>query len=216
MRARPWIGATVGDASRLFAQLERSQPCAPRARIARQLVWSRSGRLASEQRAECPSAAGAYRLLGRADARAAPLAEGVLHETILARVIADDRHDTTRKEPVSQHGEGVLERGDLVIHGDSKRLEQAREISRPGARPQRAANGTDEVVADGERPRRTTPNNFASEAVRSAFVPIFAKDCCERVPVESIEQLGRGGGFGPGAAFHPGPMRARRGDRRPL
>ena len=96
----------------------------------------------------------------------------------------------------------MLERGDLVIHGDSKRLEQTREISRPGARPQRAANGTDEVVADGERPRRTTPNNFASEAVRSAFVPIFAKDCCERVLVESIEQLGRGRNVGRGAAIH--------------
>src|SRR6266571_3110035 len=80
-----------------------------------------------------PTAAGAHRLTGGTDAGAAPLAESVLDDAVLPRVIRDHAQPAARDEGVAERGQRGLELLELAVHSDAQRLEQAREVGRPRA-----------------------------------------------------------------------------------
>src|SRR6476660_4257259 len=75
------------------------QPGAARPHVAPRLLRAGNHRLPREQGAERLPATGAERLLRRADARRAPVAEGVLHDPVLPRVVGDDGDGPPLREP---------------------------------------------------------------------------------------------------------------------
>lgn len=72
-------------------------------------------------------------MAGGTDAVLAPGAEGMLHETVLTRVIRDDGEDAAWREPVAQVGKRPLETNDLLVDGDAHCLEESRERGGTGA-----------------------------------------------------------------------------------
>src|SRR5437660_4370151 len=81
--------------------------------------------------AERTSPAGAHRLARRADAPPAPLAECVLDDAILTRMVRDDGHAAAGDERRPQRRQPQVELLELLIHDDAERLKQAREVRRP-------------------------------------------------------------------------------------
>src|SRR2546428_5041172 len=73
----------------LTAHLEGPEPRRAGPRVRPQLVRGRPLRLLGQHSAERPPPARAHRLARRAHAPLAPVAERVLHEAVLARMIAD-------------------------------------------------------------------------------------------------------------------------------
>src|SRR2546426_7025877 len=73
----------------LTAHLEGPEPRRAGPRVRPQLVRGRPLRLLGQHSAERPSPARAHGLARRAHARPAPVAERVLHDAVLARMIAD-------------------------------------------------------------------------------------------------------------------------------
>src|SRR5204863_4952228 len=90
--------------------------------IAGQLVWRWCGCLACHELAQRKTATRAHGLPRRTHAVAAPLAERVLHDAILARVISDNRHHSAREQTVAQQRKRALEPSELIVDGDPKRL----------------------------------------------------------------------------------------------
>src|SRR5512142_2363262 len=137
-RDDPRAGAAAFPRGALFAPLPAmpipSQPRAARPHVAPRLFGTRDHRLAGEQLPQRLAATGAHRLLRRADARSAPIAEGVLHDPVLSRVIGDDEEGPTGREPLAQRRQRVLQVTQLAVHRDAHRLEDPREVASVGAR----------------------------------------------------------------------------------
>src|SRR5690242_10164607 len=113
-------------ASRRVRQAKGTQARTARARIAPELVRARRSCLATDELTERMAAARTHWLLRRADAVAAPIAECVLHKTVLARVIGNDRHRPARFEPSAQRRECALQTGELIVDRDAERLKEPR------------------------------------------------------------------------------------------
>jgi hypothetical protein len=118
----------------------------------------------------------------------------MLHHPILARVVGDDGEHAVRREPVAQHGERALERADLVVHLDPERLEYPREVPRPAARPERAADRVHQMIARRERDGLAPPYDFPRKARRAALVRVLAEELHELLVRVLVEQLGRAPG----------------------
>ena len=93
-------------------------------------------------------------------------------------------------------GSAVGEPGELVVDGDSHRLEQPGELGRPGARPERGPHGVHQVVAHRERPRLAAPHDLARQPSRLALVAVLVEDAGQLGFVGLVEEL-RGGRPGP-------------------
>src|SRR5215217_3265845 len=98
------------------------------------------------------SATRTHGLARRADTLRAPIAERILHDAILAGVISDHGERSSRLQAIAERVERPLEAPDLVVHGDTHRLKEPSEIAGTGARPERASDGANEIVARREWP----------------------------------------------------------------
>src|SRR5262245_13178443 len=112
----------------LMTHLESAKPGGARAGIGCDFRRGCLHAARCEHPAQWPPAAGAHRLFGRADARARPLAERVLRDPVLTRVIADDAQPAPVVERVAQRREGALELLELLVHRDAQGLKQPGEI----------------------------------------------------------------------------------------
>ena len=72
------------------------------------------------------AAAGADRLARWADAAARLGAQALLHDAVLAGVVRDHDQAAARAQRVHRCAEALLERAELVVHGDAQRLEHQR------------------------------------------------------------------------------------------
>src|SRR5206468_1316398 len=181
---------------------ECTQSCAPRARIARKLVRQRRRRFTADELTKSAAATGTHRLLRRTDTFAGPFAKGVLHQSVLAGVIGNDRHHPARLEALAEPWKGPLQRSELLIHGDAERLKKASEVRRARPRPERATNRTHEIVADGERPIPSPPNDLPRQSMGAVLVAILAEDRRQRMLVEGVEKVRGGDAFGVRTPVH--------------
>src|SRR2546422_1065936 len=93
----------------LTAHLEGPEPRRAGPRVRPQLVRGRPLRLLGQHSAERPPPACAHRLARRAHARLAPVAERVLHDAVLARMIADHAQPAARLQRRAQRRERQLD-----------------------------------------------------------------------------------------------------------
>ncbi len=91
-------------------------------------------------------------------------------------MIGDDGENAARAETIPQQRQRFFERRELVVYGDADGLEQAREVSRTRARPERAADRIDEIVAYVHRLTVAATHDFPSEAVGLWLVSVVAKN----------------------------------------
>src|SRR5256886_587404 len=131
----------------MVRDLERPQPRRAGSGIVRQLRRRGRDPLAGEHAAQRSPAAGAYRLARWADARLAPVAERVLHDAVLARVVRDHREPAAGDERGPERRQREVELLELLVPDDTQRLEQACEVGGPRARTQRLANRPDQIIA---------------------------------------------------------------------
>ena len=87
---------------------------------------------------------------------------------------------SSRDEPVAQHGQRARQAGELVVHGDANRLEEAREVGRAAARSEHGANGADQIVARRERPVLPAADDLARETGAARLVAIVLEDLRQR------------------------------------
>src|ERR1035437_1584947 len=106
------------------------------ARVARGFFRGGVHGLPGEELAQRAATTIAHDLLRRADTGTAPLAECVLHDPVLPRVIGDHRDDARRGQTVTQRRERSSERVEFAVDGDAQRLEEPREVTGAGARPE--------------------------------------------------------------------------------
>jgi hypothetical protein len=100
----------------------------------------------------------------------------VLCEAIFARVVRDHPEKPARPESIAKKGQRSFKRFELVVHGDADGLEQARKVPRTHARPERAADRIDEIVAYVHRLTVAATHDFPSEAVGLWLVSVVAKN----------------------------------------
>src|SRR5213076_1532440 len=135
----------------LTGHLERAEMRRAGARVGANLVGPRPDGSLCQQPAERTPPAGAHRLARWTNATLRPIAERVLDDAVLARMVGDHRDPAARHERCSQRRKRQVELLELLVHHDPQRLEQPRELRRPGARPQRLADRVHEIVARRER-----------------------------------------------------------------
>src|SRR6266513_3556926 len=154
----------------LMRHLERAQQRGAGAWIRAHLGGPRPHRALRQHPAERTSPAGAHRLARRADAPPAPLAECVLDDAILTRMVRDDGHAAAGDERRPQRRQPQVELLELLIHDDAERLKQAREVRRPRARAQRLADRVHQVVARDERRVAPPLHDHLREPLRPPLV----------------------------------------------
>src|SRR2546426_8197056 len=142
-------------------ELRRAGP-----RVVAHLGGPGTDRLAREQAAQRAPAAGAHGLPWRADARPAPIAERVLDDAVLARVVGDHRHAAAGQERGAERRQRELELLELLVHDDPQRLEQSREGRPPPSPAARLANRVHEIVARSKWGRGTPPHDGPGQAAR--------------------------------------------------
>ena len=89
-------------------------------------------------------------------------------------VVRDDREPTPRLQLVAEEGQRSLERLQLVVHGDAKRLEEARKITRPHPCPEGAPDRIDEVVTHVHGFAVAATHDFPSKAIGARLVSVVA------------------------------------------
>ena len=97
-------------------------------------------------------------------------------QPVFARVIGDHGENSTWVEPVAQEWQRLLERSELVVHGDADGLEEPRKIAGTHARAEGASNCVDEIVAYTHRFTLTATRDFPSKAVGPRLVSVVAKN----------------------------------------
>ena len=97
-------------------------------------------------------------------------------QPVFARVIGDHGENSTWVEPVAQEWQRLLERSELVVHGDADGLEEPRKIAGTHARAEGASNCVDEIVAYTHRFTLTATRDFPSKAVGPRLVSVFTKN----------------------------------------
>src|ERR1019366_7310611 len=146
------------------------------ARVARGFFRGGVHGLPGEELAQRAATTIAHDLLRRADTGTAPLAECVLHDPVLPRVIGNHRDDARRGQTVTQRRERSSERVEFAVDGDAQRLEEPREIAGAGARPEDGADSADEVVACNEGAVPSTADSLARETAALGFVAELLED----------------------------------------
>src|SRR5439155_15619462 len=146
--------------------LECSELRRASARIGPQLGETGTDRFSREQATQRAPAAVAHGLPWRADARPAPVAERVLDDAVLARVVGDHRHAAAGHERGAERRQGELELLELLVDDDAQRLKQPREVGRPRPRAPRLANRVHEIVAGREGGRGAPPHDRHGGAPR--------------------------------------------------
>ena len=121
----------------------------------------------------------------------APLAERVLHEPVLPRVIGDHGDDSSRHQSVTKRRERARQSFKLIIDRNAYCLKQPGEIRRSRTWPEHRADRADEIVADHERPLLAAADDLAGNPQPPRFVTVFTKDAGEVAFVSGVEQLGR-------------------------
>jgi hypothetical protein len=114
----------------------------------------------------------------------------VLEQTVLARVVGDDREAAAGRERVAEHRERPPEPAELVVDGDTDRLKEAGEIRRSAARSERGADGVHEVVAHGERRPLAAAGDLPRQPPRARLVAVLGEDPHQLGLVEVIEDIG--------------------------
>src|SRR4029077_10316155 len=102
---------------------EDAQLGAPRPRVRRDLAAVGQDRLPRLRPPERAAAAGADRLVRRADTPPPPILERVLHDPVLTGMIADHGQPAARDQRVPERGQGVLQALQLVADRHADRLE---------------------------------------------------------------------------------------------
>ena len=128
------------------------------------------------------AAAGAHRLLRRADAAALHSRNACFTRRSSPEWYAMTASVAAGREPVAQRGQRARQTVQLVVDGDAHRLEESREVRRAGARAERAADGAHEIVARGERPVAAAADDLAREPARPRLVAELAEDARELAP----------------------------------
>ena len=118
--------------------------------------------------------------------------KGMFYETILTRMITDDRKGSFRLERIAKRRKRRVEPGQLVVHGDADRLEESGEIVRPGARTEHGANRVHEVVAHGERRALPASHDLGRQTRGAALITVLEEPGAKLVGGRRIEQVGRG------------------------
>src|SRR5437660_616406 len=108
----------------------------PRARVCGNLLRIRNDGLLGQHASEGAPATGAYRLPRRANAVTGPLAERVLDDAILARVVRYDAQLAAGLERVAQLRQRGGEHMELFVDRDPQRRKQSREGRGTGAASQ--------------------------------------------------------------------------------
>ena len=139
--------------------------------VVAQLGGTGTDRLPREEETQRAPAAGADGLTWWADARPAPVAERVLHDAILARVVGDHYHATAGHERRAERRQRELELLELLIHDDPQHLEQPREVGRARSRAAGLADRVHEIVARRERRRGAPLHDGPCQAARARLVP---------------------------------------------
>src|SRR5437762_4817082 len=164
----------------------------PRARVRCNLLRIGNDGLLGQDATERAPATGAYRLPRRANAVAGPLAERVLDDAILARVVRDDAQLAAGLERVAQLRQRGGERIELFVDRDPQRLKQSREVRGTGPRSQDPANRIDEIVADRKRRVEPAPHDFSGERSTTPLVTVFREHRAEPLDWPGIEDITRG------------------------
>src|SRR5438046_2509074 len=172
--------------------LKDAELCRPRARVRGNLLRIGNDGLLGQDATERAPATGAYRLPRRANAVAGPLAERVLDDAILARVVRDDAQLAAGLERVAQLRQRGGERIELFVDRDPQRLKQSREVRGTGPRSQDPANRIDEIVADRKRRVEPAPHDFSGERSTTPLVTVFREHRAEPLDWPGIEDVSRG------------------------
>src|SRR5690606_34493637 len=159
------------------------EPRATRPRIALDLLLRGAHGLAGERLPEWRAAADAHRQLRRADARPAPLAEGVLDHAVLEGVVRDDDQHAAVDEGVPQGGQGSLQGTQLVVYRDPDGLEDPGLV--PGGRGPAIGDrhGRHQLVARREALGGTALDDLTGEPPRPRLLAEVAEHLHEHVLV---------------------------------
>lgn len=106
-------------------------------------------------------------------------------------MIGDDGEGPSGCQAVAEVGKRAREPGQLVVDGNSYRLEQAGKIAGAGSGAERPANGSYQVVAGGEGAGGSASHHFTRQPVGPSLVAILAKDAHQLTFGRSIQELGR-------------------------
>src|SRR6266511_3310355 len=176
----------------LTGHLEGAELCRAAAEIRAELHGVGAERPLREHAPQRAPAARAHGLPRRADAGAAPIAEGVLDDAILARVISDHRDAAAGDERGAQRRQRELELFELLVDHDPERLEQAREVGRPGACTPHLANRVHEIVARREGRAAPAPHDHPAELPRARLVGELPERLREALRGPGVEDVGGG------------------------
>ena len=122
-------------------------------------------------------------------------------------MVRDHRQYAAGYETVPELRQRAVQPSELVVHGDTDSLKDAREIARSGAGTERAANGSHQIVAGDERTIRAPAHDFTRQSPGAWLVRILAKDA-RQLELFALVQHGRGVAIRVGAHSHV--------ERRPL
>ena len=136
----------------------------------------------------------------RAGAAARRVAQPVLHDPVLGRVIGDHHEPPARAQRGDRGVEPLRERVELVVGRDPQRLEhQRRGIVAPAAADPRLADHAQQVGRGAQRRALARGDQRAREPPRAAQVRIAAQPILELLGGRAAQQLG---GVGPRARIH--------------
>jgi hypothetical protein len=100
----------------------------------------------------------------------------VLDEPIFARVIGNHGESPSRLQLVAQERQRSLEYGELLVNGNSNRLEEAREIAGTHAGAERSADRVNKVVTHMHWFSLPAMHDLPGQAIGTGLVSVFAKD----------------------------------------
>ena len=130
--------------------------------------------------------------MGRTNAVARFAREELFDDPVLERVEGDDGQAASRLEDPERAGERGREVRELVVHGDTQRLEDSRGRIDP-ARPSRlhARDEATKLVRGLERRPRAPPYDRAGKARGFGLFSVFGEDATEVVGGPAVHDVGR-------------------------
>ena len=122
------------------------------------------------------TSAGAHWHPRRADAGAAPIAERILDQPILERVVRDHHHPCIRRHHIPKFREATFQGHEFLVDDDSQGLEDPRLFLGFRSPTQRLIEDSDQVVARPQRCRGPTLDDDPCKPTGAGFFSVFVED----------------------------------------
>src|SRR3954471_14560102 len=190
-----WRPRSSGRRSSRGGDLELARgahPGRPGARIGGHLARGRGDRATGQELGLGNATAGAHRQVRRADAPLRAVREEALHASVFKGVERNPCKPAADAQELPRRGQRRVELGELVVHRDADRLEDA--LGRvAGCEPRRGRNRgddrLDELVRRLERMARPVARDRARDLARVALLPVLAEPPRELALVPAVDEI---------------------------